>query len=836
MSRSSDGPDAGGPLAALLGALGASPEGLSSAEARRRLAAVGPNEVVPRRSGAVVGELLTLLTNPLVVVLLLASAVSGLLGDVANAAIIVVVVVLSVVLDFAQTYRARRAAERLVEEVTPTATVRRDGVWVEVPRRELVPGDIIRLAAGDRVPADARLLEARDLHVQQAALTGEAMPVEKEAVDLPAAPRRPAEARHLVFLGTSVVSGTATAVIVATGPATAFGDIAARLMTRPPETEFERGLRDFALLVMRTVIFLVLFVLVASALRHRAMLESLLFAVALAVGLTPEFLPMITTVTLARGALRMAGRKVIVKHLAAIENLGSMDVLCSDKTGTLTSGEMRLERSLDPFGAPSDRPRLLAYLNSRYETGIRSPLDAAILRAGGPDVSAYRKLDEIPFDFERRCLSVAVETPGGPLLVTKGAPEPVLDRCRDYEVAGERRPLDAAARDRCRATFETWSGQGYRVLAVAQRAVPRQAAYTTSDERDLTLVGFVAFVDPPMAGVAEAIQDLRRDGVAVKILTGDNELVARHVCARVGLEVGEIVLGDDVDGLGDSALAAVAERVAVFARVSPGQKSRILAALRSRGHVVGFLGDGINDAPSLHAADVGISVANAVDVAKDAADIVLGERNLGVLHAGVVEGRRAFANVMKYGPGHHSDRPRGRVPRPPPAPLGHPAHPELHARGRSHQLDLRLPDVLRPAPPVRGRPVALPVGVVRRVAGHPDPRAVRDPDGRPAVGQPAERSPGRHDGGGPPGRGAAALHAPGRAARVRAAPGGLLRVPGRRDPRVPRRGRTDQGVSHGPAAALSAGPVIEPAGRHPSGPPGPPAAGGPGGWSRLRRP
>ncbi len=648
MSRSSDGPTAGGPLAALLGALGASPEGLSSAEARRRLAAVGPNEVVPRRSGAVVGELLTLLTNPLVVVLVLASAVSGLLGDVANAAIIVVVVVLSVVLDFAQTYRARRAAERLVEEVTPTATVRRDGVWVEVARRELVPGDIIRLAAGDRVPADARLLEARDLHVQQAALTGEAMPVEKEAVDLPAASRRPAEARHLVFLGTSVVSGTATAVVVATGPATAFGDIAARLMTRPPETEFERGLRDFALLVMRTVIFLVLFVLVASALRHRAMLESLLFAVALAVGLTPEFLPMITTVTLARGALRMAGRKVIVKHLAAIENLGSMDVLCSDKTGTLTSGEMRLERSLDPFGAPSDRPRLLAYLNSRYETGIRSPLDAAILRAGGPDVSAYRKLDEIPFDFERRRLSVVVEAPGGPLLVTKGAPEPVLDRCRDCEVAGERRPLDAAARARCRATFETWSGQGYRVLAVAQRAVARQAAYTASDERDLTLVGFVAFVDPPMAGVAEAIQDLRRDGVAVKILTGDNELVARHVCARVGLEVGEIVLGDDVDRLGDSALAAVAERVAVFARVSPGQKSRILAALRSRGHVVGFLGDGINDAPSLHAADVGISVANAVDVAKDAADIVLGERNLGVLHAGVVEGRRAFANVMKY--------------------------------------------------------------------------------------------------------------------------------------------------------------------------------------------
>jgi Mg2+-importing ATPase len=445
-----------------------------------------------------------------------------------------------------------------------------------------------------------------------------------------------------------VVSGTAVAEVVATGRATALGDVAARLATRPPETEFERGLRRFALLVMRTVMFLVLFVLLASALLHHATLDALLFAVALAVGLTPEFLPMITTVTLARGALRMARRHVVVKHLAAIEGFGGMDVLCSDKTGTLTSGAMALERCLDAEGRPSERTRLLAWLNSVHETGIRSPLDAAILRAAPADAVALPKLDEVPFDFERRRLSIVVEADGAPLLITKGAPEPVLALCAAYERAGRAEPLDDAARARCRTAFEALSRDGYRVLAVARRAVPRRAVYTAADERDLTLVGFAAFADPPMPGVAEALRALQADGITVKILTGDNELVARHVCAQVGLDGRAVVLGDAVDRMSDGALAAVAEQTTVFARVSPGQKNRILTALRSRGHVVGFLGDGINDAPSLHAAEVGISVANAVDVAKDAADIILRERNLGVLHAGVVEGRRAFANVMKY--------------------------------------------------------------------------------------------------------------------------------------------------------------------------------------------
>lgn len=633
---------------ALLARLETSEAGLSSDKARRRLDRVGPNEALERRGGAVMRELIGFLANPLVLILILASAVSAVLGDIVNAAIIALMVVLSVILNFVQAYRSQRAAERLRDEVAPTATVRRDGAWTELPGRVLVPGDIVRLGAGDRVPADARLLEARDLHVQQAALTGESMPAEKEAADLDAPPPQLAEARNLVFLGTSVVSGMAQAVVVATGKDTAFGDIAARLSTPPPETEFQRGTRHFAMLIMRTVAFLVLFVVVVNVALHRPALESLLFAVALAVGLTPEFLPMITTVTLARGAVRMARHKVIVKHLAAIEDFGSMEILCSDKTGTLTTGEMRLHACVDPLGRPADGPLFLAYLNSAHETGIRSPLDAAILEHQAPDIAAYRKLDEVPFDFERRCLSVVVEAPSRRLLIAKGAPESILARCQAYEVDGTRTPLDTAARERCRATSEELSRKGYRLLAVASREVPAKTAYGRDDERDLVLAGFLAFFDPPMPGVAEALEALRRDGVAVKILTGDSELVAAHVCEQVGLDGGRMVLGGELENLGEAALGAVAERTSVFARVSPAQKHRIILALKHRGHVVGFLGDGINDAPSLHAADVGISVANAVDVAKDAADIILGERRLDVLHHGIVEGRKAFANVLKY--------------------------------------------------------------------------------------------------------------------------------------------------------------------------------------------
>jgi Mg2+-importing ATPase len=409
------------PAGELFAALQASPGGLTTDEARRRLAEVGPNEPAraPRTAGLV--QVLRLLANPLVITLLIASAASAILGEPVNASIIVLMVALSVVLNFVQTYRSHRVAERLRDVVAPTATALRDGTWDEIRRRDLVPGDIVRMAAGDRVPADARLLETRTLHVQQAALTGESMPAEKGAEDLEAPARQPADARNVVFLGTSVVSGTATALVVATGRATAFGDIAARLSTRPPETEFERGTRQFALLITRTVLFLVLFVLFASALLHHAFLESLLFAVALAVGLTPEFLPMISAVTLSRGAAHMAREKVIVRHLEAIENFGSMDILCSDKTGTLTSGDMVLDRYLDPLGQVSERPLVLAHVNSSHQTGIKSPLDAGILKRGGTASDGYRKIDEIPFDFERRRLSVVVEDSGGRLLITKGA-------------------------------------------------------------------------------------------------------------------------------------------------------------------------------------------------------------------------------------------------------------------------------------------------------------------------------------------------------------------------------------------------------------------------------
>ena len=635
------------PQASLFALLDSGAAGLTETEASRRLSSHGPNDA---QAGARAGYLQTLVElfgNPLVLMLLVAAGVSGFLGDHAGAGIIVAMVLLSVTLNYVLSYRSRRAAERLREEIAPTASVLRDGAWREVPRRALVPGDVIRLAAGDRVPADARLLEARELHVQQSALTGESAAAEKDACEMPQGPAG-ADAKHLVFLGTSVIAGTATAIVIATGSDTAFGDVAARLSERPPPTEFERGLAGFARLIMRTVIGLVLLVVLAGIAFHRPLLETLLFALALAVGLTPEFMPMITTVTLARGATRMARHRVVVKHLAAIEDFGSMTVLLSDKTGTLTRNDTEVFAAVDPFGDPSARTAELARLNSALETGICSPLDEAILRGCATSPSDAHKLDEIPFDFDRRRLSVVAETGGDVLLATKGAPESVLAQCAGYQMDGTCHALDADATERIRRVCNAFAGQGLRTLAIAYRKTERKPRYTAADETDLILAGFVAFADPVLPGVAESLRALARDGVAVKILSGDNEQVARHVCEQVGLNAREVVTGDAVDRLDQDALGAVAERVSVFARVSPAQKHRIVLALKARRAVVGFLGDGINDAPALHAADVGISVVNAVDVARDAADIVLGERDLGALHAGVIEGRRAFANVTKY--------------------------------------------------------------------------------------------------------------------------------------------------------------------------------------------
>jgi Mg2+-importing ATPase len=625
----------------------AAANGLTSQEVEARLKQFGPNDPAPSKHHSAVLDFLRLFLNPLVLILLIAAAVSAFLGEAADAAIIAIIVLLSTALDFTQTYKSQRAIEQLRQQVAPTATVLRDGKWQELRRSDVVPGDVVRLSAGDLVPADARLLESRDLFILQASLTGESLPVEKQARGEEVSTKPDAE--NMVFMGTSVVSGTASALVVTTGARTAFGDIATRLAGRPEQTAFDRGLKDFSLLLTRTVLFLVIFLVVVSLGKHRDPLQSLLFAVALAVGLTPEFLPMIVSVTLSKGARAMARKKVIVKHLLAIQNFGGIDVLCSDKTGTLTSGNMKLDRSLDPFGEPSRRVLALAYSNSKFETGIRSPLDMAILQNPEPvEAAAYEKRDEIPYDFERRRLSIVVERQSRRLLITKGAPEGILARSVSYESDGRTGALDAAALGRCRATYEALSRQGFRVLAVAYTEVEARANYSADDERSLTLAGFLAFSDPPLPDAAEALAALRRDGVEVKIITGDGDLVAAHVCSQVGLDSGKIVLGDELETMTDTALAHVAEVTTVFARVSPAQKNRIIMALKHRGHVVGFMGDGINDAPSLHAADVGISVASAVDVAREAADIILVEPGLDVLASGIVEGRKAFGNVMKY--------------------------------------------------------------------------------------------------------------------------------------------------------------------------------------------
>ena len=630
--------------------------GLTKVEAKRRLAQFGPNEPSASKRTTPLLQLLILLANPLAIILLSASVISAALGEVVNASIIVTMVLFSVALNFIQTYRSQKAVDSIRKEVAPTANVLRDNTWAEIPRREIVPGDVIKLAAGDLVPADAELLQTRDLHVQQAALTGESLPVEKSATA-----EQSDSDLHKVFLGTSVVSGTATAVVTTTGKNTVFGDIATRLAKRAPETEFERGTRRFGFLIMRTTILLVLFVLLVSVVFHRPFLESLLFAVALAVGLTPEFLPMITTITLGRGAVHMARNNVIVKHLEAMQNFGSIDVLCSDKTGTLTSGEMALQQHLDPFGTSCERVFLLAFLNSLHETGITNPLDEAIkerhrsdpldtavLEHDHPDIHDYQKVDEIPFDFERRRVSIVVAHNDQRLLITKGAPESVLSVCTAYEVDNQQHPFDDDTRARIEKTYRDLCAGGYRSLAVAYGKVPAKDVYVAGDESALVLAGFLTFSDPPLPTAKSTLDALRRDGIQVKILTGDNELVTQHICSQVELDSGRIVLGTELEKISDPALAHIVEQTAVFARVSPAQKNRIILALKNRSHVVGYLGDGINDAPSLHAADVGISVSSAVDVAKDAAEIILLERGLDVLHAGIIEGRKSFGNVMKY--------------------------------------------------------------------------------------------------------------------------------------------------------------------------------------------
>lgn len=631
--------------------------GLTRLEAAERLKQYGPNRLKPALQRAVLLQFLAHFRNPLVLVLLAASGISALTGDVTGALIIGAIVVMSVTLDFVQAYRAGRAAERLALQVAVTATVLRDGQRRELPVTELVPGDVVLLSAGDLVPADARLLEADDFFVNQAQLTGEPYPVEKRASLPDKADAEQAssqtwalDAPDAVFMGSSVVSGSASVLIGRTGSASALGQIAVSLADKAPPTAFEIGTRRFGMLIMRLTFLLVLFTLLVNVALHRSLLESFLFAVALAVGLTPELLPMVVSVTLTRGALRMAALKVIVKRPSAIQDMGAMDVLCTDKTGTLTEARIRLERHVDAGGQDNPHALALAYLNSYFESGLKSPLDDAILAHEDIDVSAWSKIDEVPFDFERRRVSVLVERAGARRLVVKGAPEDILRLCTHYaDSADVKVVLDDAARVRIDALFDSLGEEGFRVLGIASRDVPIDHPHAViSDESELVFAGFAAFLDPPKASAGAALKALAASGVAVKIVTGDNERVTRHVCTQLGVAIEGVLTGTEVAAMNDDALRARVEQVSLFCRVNPSQKNRIILALKARGHVVGYLGDGINDAPSLHTADVGLSVEGAVDVAKQAAAMILLENDLMVLHQGILEGRRTFGNVMKY--------------------------------------------------------------------------------------------------------------------------------------------------------------------------------------------
>jgi len=638
------------PIADVLARLGSSSSGLTLEQVEKHLEVYGHNEVAKKKKRAATVRFLLNFKNPLVIILLFAGVISGLTEELLNSTIIFVIVLMSVVLTFLQETRAERAADELKERVATTATVIREGVKKEIKLSEIVPGDIICLSAGDIVPADTRVIGNKDFFVDQSTLTGESFPVEKTAS--PVSPQCVAtmgEWDDYLFMGTSVVSGSATAVVVKTGSATEYGKIVKRIVERRPETEFEKGLRRFGYMIMEVTFLLVIFVFFMNAFRGRLLIESLLFSVALAVGLTPELLPMILSINLSKGALGMSKRGVIVKRLASIQDFGNMDVLCTDKTGTLTENKVTLMLHVNIEAEKDEKVLLYSFLNSTYQTGLKSPLDEAILVHKEVDASEYQKIDEVPFDFVRRRVSVVAERFRERFFITKGAPEEIIKVCSYYDLSGKIFDFTSETERKIEQTYYDLSSQGFRVLGIAYRKVKEEkTVYSVSDESDMVFLGFVAFMDPPKESAKESLELFKKSKIELKILTGDNELVTRKVCDQLGFEIKRVVLGTDIARMGDDALARVVEEANIFARVNPVQKDRIISALKANGHVVGFLGDGINDAPSMRVADVSISVDNAVDIAKESADIILLHKDLTVLEEGVLEGRKTFGNTMKY--------------------------------------------------------------------------------------------------------------------------------------------------------------------------------------------
>jgi len=632
------------PEQALLGALQTAPGGLSEEEAARRLESFGENELEESRRPSRLRVIWLQLKSPLVLLLVAAAIISAFTGDWTDAVIVLAIVLGSVVLGYSREYKAQAAISRLRERITTLVRVLRGEAERTVPISKIVPGDVVLLSAGSMVPADARLLEATDLFVSQSVLTGESFPVEKRpGVVEPTAAL--AGRDNCVFRGTHVRSGTGRCLVVATGQGTYFGSIARRLTLRAPETEFDRGLRHFGYILLTTMVIMVLVVITANILLKRPPVETLLFSLALAVGLSPELLPAILSVNLSAGSQAMAAHGVLVRRLSAIENLGSMDVLCTDKTGTLTQGVVSLEGAYEASGQRSEEILQLAALNAALQAGLSNPLDEAILRACRPAPGTAEKLGEIPYDFVRKRLSVIVRTGGEVRLITKGAFAHVLEDCTQV---ADGSALDEQLRAGLQRRFDGWSQQGVRVLAVAARPIEARESYAREDERSLTFFGFLAFADRPKEGAREAIQGLFKLGVGIKLITGDSRLVAEHVARQVGLGTTRVLTGGQLDQLTNEALWHQAERVELFVEVDPTQKERIILALKKQGHVVGFMGDGVNDAPAMHAADAGISVEHAADVAKEAADFVLLDRHLDVVRRGIEEGRKTFANTLKY--------------------------------------------------------------------------------------------------------------------------------------------------------------------------------------------
>ncbi len=634
--------------------------GLSGQEAQVRLKRYGANVVTREQRPSIAKELWGRAYNPLNGLLITLAGVSYAVGDVRAAVVILVMVLLAIGTSFVQEHRSNKAAARLRSMVKTTASVRRSGVgkqgeFAEVPLDTLVPGDVVSVSAGDMIPADLRLLEAKDLFINQSAMTGEAMPIEKFSAPSDVAGGDPFDLPNMCFMGANVVSGYGNGLVVRTGSRTFFGELADQMAERRPPTAFDKGVKRFTWLMIRFIVVMVPLVFLINGVTKHDWLQALLFAMAIAVGLTPEMLPMIVTVNLAKGASAMARVKVIVKRLNAIQNLGAMDVLCTDKTGTLTQDRIILKRHLDLHGNESDRVLQYAWLNSHFQSGLKNLLDVAVLEHAemhqvlGID-KGYAKVDEIPFDFARRRLSVVVSVPDGRhVLICKGEVEEMFAVCPNYEWDSQVGPLDETHFAAAKQETNDLNADGFRVVAVAYKEVPEvKTAYSVADESGLTLLGYIAFLDPPKDSAREALKALANKGVTVKILTGDNEVITRKVCKEVGLDAGSVLLGGQIETMSDEVLAEAADRTSVFAKLTPAQKERVVRLLRGRKHVVGFLGDGINDSPALKAADVGVSVDTAVDIAKEAADIILLEKSLLVLQQGVVEGRKVFGNITKY--------------------------------------------------------------------------------------------------------------------------------------------------------------------------------------------